>query len=169
MRVGRIVGGRAFPEARKPAYRLTHRLRAGRRAALVGAAARHLPRSRGAGGPAGDRRGQLRAAPHRGFESEVLVLGALPADGRIPLLGVDAAPHRAIRSAERPTSPRSLSIGLERGRARYSLGYAGWRAGGPRGALTYAPGPARPRERLPEPTAGRDGVLGLTGSQAYAL
>jgi tRNA-binding protein len=30
-------------------------------------------------------------APRRiaGFDSQVLVLGALPADGRIPLLGVD--------------------------------------------------------------------------------
>ncbi|HUG48196.1 MAG TPA: tRNA-binding protein [Candidatus Limnocylindria bacterium] len=89
MRVGRVVAVEPFPQARKPAYRLTIDF-----------------------GPAGLRRSsaQLPAtypdpqllegrlvvavvnfAPRRiaGFESEVLVLGALPADGRIPLLSVD--------------------------------------------------------------------------------
>ena len=94
LRVGRIVAAEPFPQARRPAYRLTIDL-----------------------GPGGLRRSsaQLPAtypdptallgrlvvvvanfAPKRiaGFSSEVLVLGALPADGRIPLLGVDpgAAP-----------------------------------------------------------------------------
>lgn len=89
LRVGRIVAAEPFPEARRPAYRLTIDF-----------------------GPAGLRRssaqlpptypdparlvGRLVAcvvnfAPKRiaGFASEVLVLGALPADGRIPLLAVD--------------------------------------------------------------------------------
>lgn len=89
MRVGRIVAAAPFPAARKPAYRLTIDF-----------------------GPAGTRRSsaQLRAtypdpstlvgrlviavvnfAPRNiaGFMSEVLVLGALPRDGKIPLLSVD--------------------------------------------------------------------------------
>lgn len=94
LRVGRIVRVEPFPEARKPAYRMVLDM-----------------------GPGGTRRslaqlpptypdpdvlvGRLviavvNFAPRRiaGFSSEVLVLGALPADGRIPLLGVDqgAAP-----------------------------------------------------------------------------
>lgn len=94
LRVGRIVAAEAFPEARQPAYRLTIDL-----------------------GPGGLRRSSAQLpgtyadpallvgrlvvvvanfAPKRiaGFSSEVLVLGALPDDGRIPLLTVDpgAAP-----------------------------------------------------------------------------
>jgi len=90
MRVGRVVRAEPFPEARRPAYRLTIDL-----------------------GPGGTRRSSAQLpgtypdpsvlegrlvvvvvnfAPRRiaGFRSEVLVLGALPADGAIPLLGVDA-------------------------------------------------------------------------------
>ena len=90
MRVGRIVAVEPFPQARKPAYRLTIDF-----------------------GPIGTRRSSaqlpatypdprvlegrlviavLNFAPRNiaGFQSEVLVLGALPADGSIPLLGVDA-------------------------------------------------------------------------------
>jgi tRNA-binding protein len=89
LRIGRIVAAEPFPEARKPAYRLTIDF-----------------------GPAGTRRSSAQLpgtypepgllvgrlvvcvvnfAPRRiaGFVSEVLVLGALPADGRILLLGVD--------------------------------------------------------------------------------
>lgn len=89
MRVGRIVAAEPFPEARKPSYRLSIDF-----------------------GPLGLRRssaqlpqtyprpealvGRLVVAvvnfPVRriaGFASEVLVLGALPTDGRIPLLSVD--------------------------------------------------------------------------------
>ncbi len=98
MRVGRITDAQPFPAARKPAYRLTIDF-----------------------GPGGTRRSsaQLPAtypdaqslvgrlivavvnfAPRNiaGFMSEVLVLGALPADGAIPLLGVDrgAAPGDRI-------------------------------------------------------------------------
>ncbi|HEY7942720.1 MAG TPA: tRNA-binding protein [Candidatus Limnocylindrales bacterium] len=94
LRVGRIVAAEPFPEARRPAYRLTVDLGPGglRRssaqlpgtytdpAALVGRLVVVV----------------ANFAPKRiaGFSSEVLVLGALPADGRIPLLSVDegAAP-----------------------------------------------------------------------------
>ncbi len=89
LRVGRVLDARPFPEARKPAYQLTIDL-----------------------GPWGVRRSSAQLpptypdptalvgrlvvvvanfAPRRiaGFASEVLVLGALPDDGRIPLLSVD--------------------------------------------------------------------------------
>jgi tRNA-binding protein len=89
LRVGRIVRAEPFPEARKPSYRLAIDLGHGgtRRssaqlvttypdpAQLVGRlviAAVNFPARRIAG-----------------FASEVLVLGALPVDGRIPLLSVD--------------------------------------------------------------------------------
>jgi tRNA-binding protein len=89
LRVGRIVEALPFPEARTPAYRLTIDFGPGGRkrssarlpptypdpAALVGrlvVCVVNFPARRIAM-----------------FESEVLVLGALPADGRIPLLGVD--------------------------------------------------------------------------------
>ena len=94
LRVGRIVAAEAFPEARKPAYRLTIDLGPGgtRRSSA------QLP---GTYPDPGRLVGRLvvcvvNFAPRRiaGFPSDVLVLGALPADGRIPLLGVDegAAP-----------------------------------------------------------------------------
>lgn len=98
LRVGRILEAAPLEGARRPAYRLLLDF-----------------------GPLGTRRssaqltatypdaqslvgrliiGVLNFAPRRiaGFESEVLVLGALPADGRIPLLGVDdgAAPGDLI-------------------------------------------------------------------------
>jgi tRNA-binding protein len=89
LRVGRIMTAQPFPRARVPAYRLIVDF-----------------------GPYGTRRSSARLpgtypdpgvligrlviavvnfAPRNiaGFESEVLVLGALPADGSIPLLGVD--------------------------------------------------------------------------------
>lgn len=89
MRVGRITAVEPFPEARKASYRMTIDF-----------------------GPTGTRRSSAQLpgtypdpqallgrlivavvnfAPRRiaGFSSEVLVLGALPADGHIPLLGVD--------------------------------------------------------------------------------
>jgi tRNA-binding protein len=90
MRVGRVVSVEPFPAARKPAYRLTIDF-----------------------GPAGTRQSSAQLPPTypdpavlldrlviavvnfaprniAGFQSEVLVLGALPSDGSIPLLGVDA-------------------------------------------------------------------------------
>ena len=90
MRVGRITAVEPFPAARKPAYRLTIDF-----------------------GPGGMRRSSAQLPPTypdpnaligrlivavvnfpprniAGFQSDVLVLGALPADGSIPLLGVDS-------------------------------------------------------------------------------
>src|SRR3954453_20612458 len=89
MRVGRIIEVDQFPAARKPAYRLTIDF-----------------------GPGGVKRSSAQLPPTypdpqvlvgrlivavvnfgprniAGFQSEVLVLGALPADGSIPLLSVD--------------------------------------------------------------------------------
>ena len=98
MRVGRIMAVEPFPAARKPAYRLTidfgpggtkhssaqlpptypdpHVLVGRLVVAVVNFASRNIA----------------------GFASEVLVLGALPADGSIPLLSVDhgAAPGDPI-------------------------------------------------------------------------
>ena len=103
LRVGRVVEARAFPEARRPAYQLLHRLRAGRSAAIVGPAAGHVPGSGRPGRPAGDRRRRTsRPGGWPSFASEVLVLGALPADGSIPLLSVDeGASRRGTASADR--------------------------------------------------------------------
>jgi len=90
MRVGRIMAVEPFPAARKPAYRLTIDF-----------------------GPGGIKRSSAQLPPTypdaqilvgrlivavvnfgprniAGFQSEVLVLGALPADGSIPLLSVDS-------------------------------------------------------------------------------
>jgi len=90
MRVGRIMAVEPFPAARKPAYRLTIDF-----------------------GPGGIKRSSAQLPPTypdaqilvgrlivavvnfgprniAGFQSEVLVLGALPTDGSIPLLSVDS-------------------------------------------------------------------------------
>ena len=89
LRVGRIIAAEPFPEARKPAYRLTIDFGPGG----TRQSSAQLPPTY----PVPDRLiGRLvicvvNFAPRRiaGFDSQVLVLGALPADGRIPLLGVD--------------------------------------------------------------------------------
>jgi tRNA-binding protein len=89
LRVGRIVAADPFPQARKPAYRLVVDLGPGGRRR----SSAQLPGTY----PDPERLvGRLvicvvNFAPRRiaGFASEVLVLGALPADGRIPLLSVD--------------------------------------------------------------------------------
>jgi tRNA-binding protein len=90
MRVGRIIAVDQFPAARKPAYKLTIDF-----------------------GPGGIKRSSAQLPPTypdpqvlvgrlviavvnfgprniAGFQSEVLVLGAMPADGSIPLLSVDS-------------------------------------------------------------------------------
>jgi tRNA-binding protein len=89
MRVGRVVAVEPFPAARKPAYRLTIDFGPGgtkRSSAQLPATYPDVD----------DLLGRLviavvNFAPRNiaGFQSEVLVLGALPADGSIPLLGVD--------------------------------------------------------------------------------
>lgn len=89
MRVGRIVAAEPFPAARKPAYRLTIDFGPGG----VKRSSAQLP---GTYPDPSVLLGRLiiavvNFAPRNiaGFQSEVLVLGALPADGSIPLLGVD--------------------------------------------------------------------------------
>ncbi len=89
MRVGRVVAVDPFPAARNPAYRLTIDFGPG--------GIRHSSAQLPPTYPDPARlMGRLVAAvvnfPPRnvaGFQSEVLVLGALPASGRIPLLSVD--------------------------------------------------------------------------------
>jgi tRNA-binding protein len=89
MRVGRVIAVDEFPAARKPAYRLTIDFGPGG----VKRSSAQLPRTYP------DREsliGRLVVAvvnfgPRNiaGFQSEVLVLGAVPESGLIPLLGVD--------------------------------------------------------------------------------
>ena len=89
MRVARITAVEPFPAARKPAYRLT--------LDLGPTGVRHSSAQLPPTYPEPSRLvGRLvicvvNFAPRNiaGFESEVLVLGALPASGLIPLLGVD--------------------------------------------------------------------------------
>jgi tRNA-binding protein len=89
LRVGRVMEVRPFPEARKPAYQLLIDFgAAGRRRSSAQLPATYPD-------PA-TLVGRLVIAvvnfpPRRiaSFTSEVLVLGALPADGSIPLLSVD--------------------------------------------------------------------------------
>jgi tRNA-binding protein len=89
LRIGRIVDAQPFPAARRPAYRLRIDLGAGG----IRTSSAQLP---GTYPDPARLVGRLvvcvaNLAPRRvaGFVSQVLVLGALPADGRIPLLGVD--------------------------------------------------------------------------------
>lgn len=89
IRVGRVTDARIFPEARRPAYQLTIDFGAGR----VLHSSAQLP---GTYPDPGTLVGRLVIGvvnfPARriaGFLSQVLVLGALPGDGRIPLLSVD--------------------------------------------------------------------------------
>ncbi len=89
IRVGRIVSAEPFPEARRAAYRL----RVDFGAAGTRSSSAQLP---GTYPDPAALVGRLVVAvvnfpPRRvaGFVSEVLVLGALPLGGRIPLLAVD--------------------------------------------------------------------------------
>ena len=90
LRVGRIIEALPFPEARRPAYRLRIDLGAG---GVRTSSAQLPPTYPDAASLVGRLVVCVANLPPRrvaGFVSEVLVLGALPADGRIPLLGVDA-------------------------------------------------------------------------------
>jgi tRNA-binding protein len=89
MRVGEIIEAQPLPGARKPAYALTIDFGPGgiRRSSAQLPPTYPDPRSL-----IGRRIvAVVNFAPRRiaGFKSEVLVLGALPADGSIPLLCVD--------------------------------------------------------------------------------
>lgn len=89
LRVGRVLEAKVFPEARKPAYQLTIDFGHGG----IKRSSAQLP---GTYPDPSVLVGRLVIAvvnfpPRRiaGFVSEVLVLGAAPTDGRIPLLDVD--------------------------------------------------------------------------------
>ena len=89
IRVGRIVSAEPFPEARRPAYRLRIDFGPGGTRSSSAQLPGTYPDPTGLVG-------RLVVAvvnfpPRRvaGFVSEVLVLGAMPGDGRIPLLSVD--------------------------------------------------------------------------------
>lgn len=89
MRVGRITAVEPFPAARKPAYRLTIDFGPG---GIKRSSAQLPPTYPDPGALVGRLIvGVVNFAPRNiaGFQSEVLVLGALPADGSIPLLCVD--------------------------------------------------------------------------------
>ena len=89
MRVARVVAVDPFPQARKPAYRLTLDFGPG---GIKRSSAQLPPTYPDPESLVGRLViGVVNFAPRNiaGFQSEVLVLGALPADGRIPLLSVD--------------------------------------------------------------------------------
>ena len=89
MRVGRIVAAEPFPAARKPAYRLTIDFGPG---GLRRSSAQLPPTYPNPGVLVGRLVvAVVNFAPRNiaGLQSEVLVLGALPENGLIPLLGVD--------------------------------------------------------------------------------
>jgi tRNA-binding protein len=91
LRVGRIISAEPFPRARVPAYRLTVDFgRHGTRRSSARLAATYPDPSVLVGRLIV---AVVNFAPRNiaGFESEVLVLGALPEDGSIPLLGVGGA------------------------------------------------------------------------------
>jgi tRNA-binding protein len=89
IRVGRIVEVLPFPEARRPAYRMT--IDFGPLGVRLSSA--QIPPTYPDPAALEGRLviGVVNFPPRRiaGFESQVLVLGALPLDGRIPLLSVD--------------------------------------------------------------------------------
>jgi len=89
IRVGRVREARVFPEARRPAYQLA--IDFGPAGILHSSA--QLPATYPDPRTLEGRLviGVVNFPPRRiaGFQSQVLVLGALPEDGRIPLLSVD--------------------------------------------------------------------------------
>jgi tRNA-binding protein len=89
LRVGRVVDAQTFPEARRPAYRLRIDFGPGG----VRTSSAQLPSSYPDPARLVGRHvvAVVNLPPRRiaGFASEVLVLGALSGNGRIPLLSVD--------------------------------------------------------------------------------
>ena len=98
LRVGRIVDARPLPGARVPAYELTLDFGPGGTKRSSAQLTATYPDAEALVGRLVIAVVNFPARQVAGFESEVLVLGALPADGRIPLLGVDegAAPGDPI-------------------------------------------------------------------------
>lgn len=98
LRVGRVLEAKPFPEARKPAWQLTIDFGHGGIKRSSAQLTMSYPDPTVLVGRLVI--GVVNFSPRRvaGFESEVLVLGALPGDGRIPLLSVDdgAAPGDPI-------------------------------------------------------------------------
>ena len=89
LRVGKLASVEPFPAARKPAYRMTIDFgAAGTRRSSAQLAATY-PEPAALVGRLVIAVVNLEPRDVAGFRSEVLVLGALAADGSIPLLGVD--------------------------------------------------------------------------------
>jgi tRNA-binding protein len=89
VRVGRVIEARAFPEARRPAYQLLIDFgAAGSRRSSAQLPATY-PDPEALVGRLVIAVVNFPARRIASFRSEVLVLGALPADGSIPLLSVD--------------------------------------------------------------------------------
>jgi tRNA-binding protein len=89
MRVARITAVEPFPAARKPAYKLTLDFGPGGIKRSSAQLPQTYPDPRALVGRLVIAVVNFEPRNIAGFLSEVLVLGALPADGRIPLLGVD--------------------------------------------------------------------------------
>ena len=89
LRVGRILDARPLAGARVPAYQLTIDFGPGGTKRSSARLVATYPDPRELVGRLVIAVVNFPARRVAGFSSEVLVLGALPADGRIPLLGVD--------------------------------------------------------------------------------
>ena len=90
LRVGRVVRAEPFPEARKPAYRLAIDFGPGGIKRSSAQLVATYPDASALVGRLVVAVVNFASRRIAGFDSEVLVLGALPNDGRIPLLSVDA-------------------------------------------------------------------------------
>jgi tRNA-binding protein len=90
MRVGRIIAVDPFPAARKPAYRLTIDFGPGGHKRSSAQLPRTYPEAQALVGRLIVAVVNFGPRNIAGFQSEVLVLGATPADGTIPLLSVDS-------------------------------------------------------------------------------
>jgi tRNA-binding protein len=89
LRVGRIVDVQPFPKARRPAYRLVIDLGPGGTRTSSAQLPPTYPDPEALKGRLVIVVANFKPRRVAGFESQVLVLGALPMDGSIPLLGVD--------------------------------------------------------------------------------
>lgn len=90
LRVGRVLEARAFRQARRPAYRLSIDFGPGGTLSSSAQLPATYPDPEALVGRLVIAVVNLPPRRIAGFESQVLVLGALPPDGRIPLLSVDS-------------------------------------------------------------------------------